>query len=134
MTSQQENPAADEPTGEEKNETPDKELSLQDILGADDLIEELIDTPEWGGKTRIRQLTVGDRTMLGEYIDKHPNVSQSMLVAGRAIINKATGKRLEIDEIKLLSTRSGDVISRIAARINAMSWLGQEAREEAKKD
>lgn len=129
-------------TGENNlHEFPAGFLDRDAILAADDLPEEVVEVPEWGGKVLIRGMTGEERDSFEESImqqrggEREINLKnfRAKLVA-RSIVHPVTKERLFKDnEIHLLGKKSAIALQRVfeaALRLNGMT---QQAVEELTK-
>jgi len=107
-------------------------LTKEQILSADDLPEEVVDVPEWGGKVLIRGMTGAERDAFEESImvGRGPNREVNLrnfrakLVA-RSIVDPVTKERMFSDsEIAELGKKSARALQRVfeaALRLNGMT-------------
>ncbi|MCS7294433.1 MAG: hypothetical protein NZ761_03460 [Dehalococcoidia bacterium] len=119
----------------------DKFLTREDILSVQDLPEEVVDVPEWGGKVLIRGMTGEERDSFEESVIRQRGDQRELnlhnfrakLVA-RSIVHPETKERLFKDnEIHLLAKKSAVALQRVfeaALRLNGMT---QQAVEELTK-
>ena len=107
-------------------------LTKEQILAAQDLPEEVVDVPEWGGKVLIRGMTGAERDAFEESImvGRGPNREVNLrnfrakLVA-RSIVDPQTKERMfsdnEINELGKKSARALQRVFEAALRLNGMT-------------
>lgn len=106
-------------------------LSVEDILSADDLPEEVVSVPEWGGHVRIkgfskqRQLAIRDEAGGGDNFDL---AKFEMLVFVYGVIDP----QFTSEQVGVLKDKSAVVVDRILTRVMELAGLTEEAREAAK--
>lgn len=105
-------------------------LTADQILSASDITYEDVETPEWGGKIRIRGLngTERDRFEAQTYSSKGKEVTANLvnmrarLVAMCAV--DATGRKVfKPDQVKRLGTKSGAALDRCFEAAQRLSGL-----------
>jgi len=123
-------------------------LSGADILNADDLRDDVVDVPEWGGRVRIRAMTGGERQ---EFDESLMRVSQKAGEDGATIDFHAHRLRLKLcsmvmidadghrlfpkpDDVARLAQKSAAALQRVYERAAELSGLSREAVEEAAKN
>lgn len=106
-------------------------LSKDAILGAEDLITEDVEVPEWGGTVRVRMMTGAERDAFEESLSRTKGKSvktnlanlRARLVA-KTVVNEQ-GKRLFTDaEAGVLGQKSAAALDRVfeaARRLNGMT-------------
>jgi hypothetical protein len=106
-------------------------LSVEDILGANDLQEEIVEVPEWGGNVRVRgfskQKQLDIRTAAGgtENFDAD---KFEMLVFIYGVVEP----EFTVEQVGLLKDKSAAAVDRILARIMDIAGLTAEAKDRAK--
>lgn len=129
-------------TEEKKEKAVAKVLNFQDIKKVDDLKEEYVDVPEWGGRVLVREMTAGDRdwfegSMVAEAataVLKTQDFKGNQLSMDRfrvklvaaTVVNPETKIRIfdTPEKVDILATKSGVIVSRIAGisqRLNMMT-------------
>jgi hypothetical protein len=107
-------------------------LTADQILGADDLVYEDVEVPEWGGSIRIRTMTAAARDTYEASImevDEFGNVSSKVdnmrakLVARCAIDEdgKPLFSEAQIAELGQKSAKALQTCFNVAARLNAVT-------------
>ncbi len=102
----------------------DQFLSADDIWAADDIREETIEVPEWGGKVRIRGLTLEQIAALATKATRRDARGQEMIdretsVALTLIYGMVSPKLSELD-VARLRAKSASACTRIVQAINAL--------------
>ena len=102
-------------------------LSRSDILGADDLARETVDTPEWGGSVIVRCLTGAERNAIAIALsdggaEKLPVVFEmKMRFLAASIINEAGEHLFTVDDLAALNEKNPMVMDRIFVRASRLS-------------
>ncbi len=116
-------------------------LTKEQILAVNDLPEEVVDVPEWGGKVLIRGLTGAERDAFEESItvtrgrNREINFRnfRAKLVA-RSIVDPVTKERLfSDDEITLLGKKSARALQRVFEAALRLNGFTEEAVDELTK-
>ncbi len=119
--------------------TTTKVLSKDDILAADDLQQEVVDVPEWGGAVIVRGLTGAGRdayeasivTMRGQQQSYNMANARAKLLV-RCLVDEE-GRRLFTEselEADALGAKSGRVLDRLFAVARRLSGLTTADMEE----
>jgi hypothetical protein len=112
-------------------------LSRKQILQADDIQQQLVDVPEWGGQVLVRGLTGAERDRFEagvlERKGKHYNVNmaniRAKLVAATCI--DGDGQLLfGDDDVPLLAEKSGLALQRVFEVAQQLSGLSETDLEE----
>lgn len=110
------------------NENDAKTLNRDAILNAADIKYEPVDTPEWGGITRVRMLTAKDRSALEYWCYKNMDSEKVIELHARvciACIVDEDGKLIFTEEdISAIMGKNGSVLKRVgeaAMKLNKMS-------------
>jgi len=112
-------------------------LSRDAILGADDIVTEPVEVPEWAGKVLVRGLTGADRDAFeasirrfrGGQVEVVQENARAKLVV-RCLVDE-NGERLFADrDASLLGKKSAAVLDRLYDVAARLSGLSEEAREE----
>lgn len=119
-------------------------LSREDILQADDIEQEEVEVPEWGGGVIVEALSGEERsTFRDNHVKVDPNNPEQMefkqkdseerLVALCAV--DEDGERLfKPEDVKRLRKKSSRALDRVASKARELSGLEEEDQEEAKKN
>ena len=92
------------------------ELSREQILGADDLVVEEVDTPEWGGVTFVRMLGCDEYYTYSRGVVKDGVVIEANLITKYCsfVICNSKGERLFSDEdVEKLGRKYWHVLLRV---------------------
>ena len=102
-------------------------LSRSDILGADDLTRETVETPEWGGSVIVRCLTGTERNAIAIALsdggaDKLPVVfDMQMQLLAAALIDEAGDHLFTADDLVALRGKNPIVTDRLFAVASKLS-------------
>jgi len=123
-------------------------LSRDDILKADDLRDDYVDVPEWGGRVRVRAMTGAERQEFDEAlmrvsqkpgddsatIDFHAHRLRLKLCS--LVMIDAQGARMfpAPQDLALLAGKSAAALQRVYGRASELSGLSRAAVEEAVKN
>jgi hypothetical protein len=108
-------------------------LSADEILGADDLLREPVDVPEWGGTVLVQGMTGTERdrfeaSMMNsklDGVDRDRALERYRARLAAACLVDASGKRLfrSEAEMKRLSEKSAQALSRVVDVASRLSGL-----------
>jgi len=105
-------------------------LSVEDILSSDDLPEQVVETPEWGGAVRIKPFSKAKSVQLRE------EAGGTELDMGKfemlLFIHGVIEPQFTVEQLSVLSEKSAHVIDRVLSVIMLASGLTEEARQKAK--
>lgn len=122
--------------GETGTETEDRAdegyLKVEEILSARDLVEEDVECPEWGGKIRIRGLTVEAQDEYRKRATVKDEVDQN-LAARYLFIASVVRPRFTADRVEQLSKKAAAPFNRVIKRCLVINGLTEEATQEAAK-
>lgn len=113
-------------------------LSAEDIWAARDIAEEVVEMPEWGGRVKIRALTIRKSLELQKQAQVWNQRTRSydqdtdklyMLLLLHGIVEPA----LTLDDLERLAEKSAVSTTRIVTAIQRVSGLSEEAVREADK-
>lgn len=114
--------------------TTTKRLTVADILAANDIVEEDVEVPEWGGSVRIRAFTKARQQELrfmatDPRTQKLDNEKLELQIFIHGVIDPqfAPAHQTELRE------KSAGALDRVLKRIMAISGMSDEAVAEAKK-
>lgn len=116
-------------------------LNKAQILGATDIVYEIVPVPEWGGDVRVRSLTGSERARItkattvtdskGTSID-FARMQALAIVAGCV---DEDGKQLFVaDDVPALNAKSSKALFRLFQVITRLSGMDSEAEEAAAKN
>lgn len=116
-------------------------LSKDAILAAQDLVYEIVDVPEWGGKVRIKGMTGSERDAFESSMLQGTGKNQKITTAdiraklcARTIVDN-DGKRLFNDgEIAKLGAKSAAALDRVFDKASKLSKISSEDVEELAKN
>lgn len=119
---------------EQTNDGADEDgyLKVEEILSARDLLEEDVETPEWGGKVRIRGLTVEAQDEYRKRATVKDEVDQN-LAARYLFIASVIKPRFTADRVEQLSKKAAAPFNRVIKRCLVVNGLTEEATQEAAK-
>lgn len=110
----------------------DKNLTREAILARNNLAEETVDVPEWGGKVRVRELTGAQRDAWeAAFLSPQGDVRENFMVGARARLVAlaavdAAGERLFRDEdVQALSAMPARGLNRVFSAASRLSGLSQ---------
>ena len=107
-------------------------LTVEAILGAKDLKEEVIEVPEWGGSVRVRsfskkgQQEVRELATIADELDEQ-RLEMFMFIKG------VVDPEFTDDTYELLREKNAGVIDRILNRIMELSGMSPEALANAER-
>ena len=114
-----------------------KELTAAEILGAQDIIEELLEVPEWKGTVRVRGLTGRERDAYeASLLDQRGRNTKANLINARTklvvlSVRNADGSRMFTEsQISELSAKSASPLDRIWKKARDLSGMSDEDVEE----
>jgi len=106
--------------------------SIDQILGAQDLREEVVNVPEWGCSVRVRSFTKADQqamreqaTIAGEMDDQRLEVLM--------VIHGVIEPKFSLDQYEQLRNKSATALDRVLTAITSLSGIGKDAIEAAQK-
>ena len=106
-------------------------LSVEEILGAPDIEERIVEVPEWGGAVKIRTFTQGDYTKIAQQAKVGEDVDnerlQILLFMHGVVEPKFTEAHYEG-----LRKKSARAMTRVLTPIMEMVGLTKEAQDAAK--
>lgn len=117
------------PNGEVKSEAI---LTVEAILAAKDLKEEIIEIPEWNGAVKIRSFTKKQQQSIREMSTINDEIDTDrleMFMFLRGVIEP----EFSDDQYELLRDKSAGVIDRILNRVMELSGMTEEAKKAADK-
>jgi hypothetical protein len=115
-----------------------KTLNRDAILNAADIKYEDVDTPEWGGITRVRMLTAKDKSAL-EYwsyknIDSEKVIELYPRVCIACIVDENGNRIFQDDDLESLMQKNGTVLGRVADVAMKLNKMSPDDVEEAAKN
>lgn len=115
-----------------QNEGPGQMLSTEQILAASDLVEQVVEVPEWGGAVRIRTMTKGAQIRLRKEATIDGKVDEErleLLMVVHAVVDPA----LTVAHVEQLKGKSAVAIDRIMKAFGDLSGFTPEAVKDTKK-
>lgn len=118
----------------EANGTRDEDgyVTVDGVLAAHDLVEEDIAVPEWGGKVRIRSLTVEQQDEYRTKATVNDEVDQK-LASGYLFLTSVIRPRFTADRLEQLRKKAAAPFNRVIKRCLAINGLSEEAVPEAER-
>jgi hypothetical protein len=120
------------------NEKDAKTLNREAILNAADIKYEDVDTPEWGGITRVRMLTAKDRSAFEYWCYKNTDSEKVTEMYPRicvaCIVDESGNRIFQDDDIEVLMQKNGTILRRVAEAAMKLNKLSSEDVEEAAKN
>jgi len=114
-----------------------KELTAEEILGMEDIVEELVEVPEWKGTVRIRGLTGRERDAYeASLLEQRGRSTRANLHNARTKLvvlsaRNANGSRMFTEaQIGELSAKSASALDRIWKKARDLSGMSDEDVEE----
>jgi hypothetical protein len=113
-------------------ETKQSYLSLDAIHSVNDLLEEDVEVPEWGGVVRVRSLSLKEMRSIRRQITNpetgYVDESQGLaLIAGYGLVQPAVGP----EGAMALMEKNAAVIGRISGRVVKLTPIAKEAEAAA---
>jgi hypothetical protein len=104
-----------------------RQLSADDILGADDLEIKAVEVPEWKGVVHLRVLPAGEGLALNDQMQalaKEKQHEAIFLLLGACLVDSAGARMFTTDaQIEKLRTRSQKVLIRLQkAALQLQGW------------
>jgi len=114
-----------------------KELTSEEILATQDIIEELVEVPEWKGTVRVRGLTGRERDAYeASLIDQRGRSTKANMQNARAklvvlsVFNADGSRKFTESQISEISAKSASALNRIWKKALELSGMGDEDVEE----
>ena len=99
-------------------------LSKDSILNSNDLPNDVVEVPQWGGSVKVRGMTAGERDRFEDMIRTKGLGALRATLAGMCIIDE-DGKRLFTDiEVNKLADKSAealDLVVEVASRLSGLT-------------
>ena len=115
-----------------------KILSVEEILGAPDIREEVVEVPEWGGAVRIRAFTKAqqqairdDATLKANTRDGKAGTLDTSRLEMLTLIRGIVEPKFQDAHILNLREKSSSAIERILKAILVLSGMAENAVEQA---
>jgi len=113
-------------------------LSKEEILGANDLIREVVNVPEWGGDVYVYTMTGEERDSFEVSIVDGKGKTTFLNIRAKLCartIRDEEGNRIFTDkEIDLLGKKSGIALDRIFDVAKRLNGIGKEEIKELEKN
>lgn len=111
-----------------------KMLTVNDILTANDITEEVVEVPEWGGAVRVRAFTKAKQQQLRVMAtDPRTGELDSEKLELQLFIHGVIDPEFQPIQATELRSKSAGAVDRVLKRIMAISGLSQESVREATK-
>ena len=114
-----------------------KELTAAEILGMEDIVEELVEVPEWKGTVRVRGLTGRERDAYeASLLDQRGRSTKANLQNARSklvvlSVRNSDGSRMFTEaQISELSAKSASALNRVWKKALELAGMGDEDVEE----
>lgn len=110
-------------------------LTLEQILGADDLKTEVVPVPEWGGSVTVRTMTGADADALHEILsqpDGRKRFRDALVVA--SVVDDNGQPLFTPEHLPALRTKSAKALGRVAEVAMRLNGLSGSAIAEAEKN
>jgi hypothetical protein len=114
-----------------------KELTAAEILGMEDIVEELVEVPEWKGTVRVRGLTGRERDAYeASLLDQRGKNTKANLQNARTklvvlSVRNADGSRMFTEaQIGELSAKSASALNRVWKKALELAGMGDADVEE----
>lgn len=99
-------------------------LGVDTILATPDVLEEDVNVPEWGGKLRVRSLSVDELTSMSAMAQRSKD---DMFLLSKAVVDPETGKPLfRAKDIAALRSKSAGPVLRLLAVAKRLSGLDED--------
>jgi hypothetical protein len=99
-------------------------LSKDSILNSNDIPNDVVEVPQWGGSVKVRGMTAGERDRFEDMIRTKGLGALRATLAGMCIIDE-DGKRLFTDiEVNKLADKSAealDLVVEVASRLSGLT-------------
>lgn len=107
-------------------------LTIDAILAAPDVKEDVVDVPEWGGRVKVRGLTKAKQQELREAATVNGELQQSKLELGMIAACMAE-PQVTMDQTEQLRAKLAGPVDRILQAILTVSGLQPKAVKEAER-
>jgi len=108
-------------------------LTAEQILGADDREERVIEVPEWGGSVRVRAFSKAEEHRMRK-LAMVKNEVDTCRMQMLMVITGMVQPKLSLDQIEALSHKSQAAIDRILLVLMDISGMKREAVDDAKRN
>jgi hypothetical protein len=110
-----------------------KELSSEEILGTEDIVEELVEVPEWKGTVRVRALTGRERDAYeASLFEQRGKNTRANLQNARAklvvlsVVNADGARKFTEAQIPQLGAKSAAALDRIWKKARDLAGMSDE--------
>jgi hypothetical protein len=108
-------------------------LTKEQILAAQDLVTEKVDTPEWGGEVFVRMMTAAE--VLAFHAANAAGDDNSFArLAAATIVDEAGNRLFTDDEAAKLREKSHVVMTRVVTAALKLNGLANGQKDELKND
>ena len=111
-----------------------KNLDRNAILGAADLPVRPVEVPEWGGQVFVRMLTAGERDAWEASVMASSDKDVRARLAAVCLCDEAGNRLFELEDVILLTRKSGRAMDRIFAAAVKHNAMSREDLAELKKN
>lgn len=112
-----------------------KVLTAEDIFAAQDLTEDLVAVPEWGGDVRLKQLSAKATIEMTKEIEDPANKGLGMfLVLVHMALKEDGSKAFTVDDIEKLKTKNFNILNRLQMAALKLNRSGAASGVALKKD
>ncbi len=108
-------------------------LTVEQIMTANDIVERVVDVPQWGGSVRIRGLTKGQHQQLRKRATSRSQVDTDrleMLLFSESVIEP----RFTLEQAQSLRDKAAAPFERVLKAVLEVNGLADGAVEEAEAD
>lgn len=102
-------------------------LSKHQIFASNDLKEEFVDIPEWGGKIKIKTFSAREQLDLLDFLEKKPtelDMAIQFILLG--CVDSDNKKLFNIDDVHLLKEKNAANLIKLAKRISDLNKQGAD--------
>ena len=101
-------------------------LTVEELLGSDDIAEEVVRVPEWGGAVRIRAFSKGVEQRLRREAGGTDRFELLLFITG--VVEPA----FTLEQTDALKSKNAKVFDRVVERIMSLAGLTKQAVADAK--
>lgn len=116
-----------------------KMLNREDVIGADDLVTELVDVIEWGGSVCVRTMMAVERdafeaNMLNEDETEHRLENLRARLVAACVVDEDGNCLFSEDDVEALGRKSARAMDRLFDVAQRLNGMGPEAVKELTKN
>ena len=105
-------------------------LTLNDILGIDDLKRETIEVPEWGGTVTVKELTAEEKLKVGAMVSAEGSQDDPNRIVQVMLTAAAYGLGATDEQIHAVGAKNYAAIERVAQSVLRLSGMEKPDKEE----